>query len=80
MRNQLLTLATNWPEVLKIWNGDTNQSFENFNNEIGKILDKHAPLKKLNKKDLRLKGKPWITTGILKSIKRRDKLLRKYIQ
>ena len=37
-------------------------------------------MKKLNKKDLRLKAKPWITPGILKSIKRRDKLLRKYIQ
>ena len=34
----------------------------------------------MNKKDLRLQAKPWITPGILKSIKRRDKLLRKYIQ
>ena len=33
----------------------------------------------LNKKQLRLEAKPWITRGIIKSIKRRDKLLKKYI-
>ena len=37
------------------------------------------PWRKLNKKELRLQLKPWLTQGILNSIKRRDKLLRKYI-
>ena len=40
------TISTNWPEVLKIWNGDTNQSFNDFNDKISLIIDKHAPLKK----------------------------------
>ena len=34
----------------------------------------------MNKKQLRLEAKPWITRGTLKSIKRRDKLLRKNIK
>ena len=38
------------------------------------------PWRKLNKKEIRLQTKPWITHGILTSIKRRDKLLRKYIE
>ena len=38
------------------------------------------PWRKLNKKEIRLQTKPWITNGILNSIKRRDKLLRKYIE
>ena len=38
------------------------------------------PWKRLNKKELRLQLKPWLTQGILKSIKRRDKLLRKCIE
>ena len=46
---------------------------------INEILDKHMPWRKLNKKEIRLQTKPWITNGILNSIKRRDKLLRKYI-
>ena len=37
-------------------------------------------IKKINKKELRLQLKPWITPGIVKSIKRRDKLLRKFIK
>jgi hypothetical protein len=37
------------------------------------------PWKKLNRKELRMQTKPWITTGILTSIKRRDKLLHKWI-
>ena len=47
--------------------------------KVDEILDKYVPLKKVNKKQLRLEVKPWITRGIIKSIKRRDKLLRKYI-
>ena len=47
---------------------------------MNNILDKHVPLKKLNKKELRLRTKPWITHGLIKSIKRRDNLLRKFIK
>ena len=72
-------IAINWRNTLETWHGDVNLSFDKFNQSITDLLDKHAPLKKLNKKDLRLEAKPWITPGILKSIKRRDKLLRKYI-
>ena len=37
------------------------------------------PWRKLSRKEIRAQAKPWLTTGILNSIKRRDKLLRKYI-
>ena len=33
----------------------------------------------MNKKELKLEAKPWITPGILTSIKRRDTLLKKFI-
>ena len=69
----------NWPEVLSIERGDAQHSYEMFNKKMNEILDTHVPLKKLNKKELRLQAKPWITPGIVKSIKRRDKLLRKFI-
>ena len=64
---------------MKYSNADPNHSFKRFNEKVNEILDKHMPWKKLSKKEVRLQTKPWITTGILNSIKRRDKLLRKYI-
>ena len=37
----------------------------------------HAPLKKVNKKQVKLKTKPWVNRYIQKLIKYRNKLLRK---
>ena len=36
--------------------------------------NKHAPLKKLSRKEMKLKSKPWITKGLLKSISTKNKL------
>ena len=72
-------ISINWPEVLRVELGDTNYSFNRFNEKINVLLDTHVPLKKLNKKELRLIAKPWITPDIIKTIKARDRLLRKYI-
>ena len=72
-------MNVNWPEVLSLDKGDPNVSFENVDKIIKEIIDAHIPLKKLTKKDFKLQEKPWITTGIIKSIKRRDTLLRQYI-
>ena len=69
----------NWPGILSLELGDPNHSYERFNKKINEVLDTHVPLKKINKNDLRLQAKPWITSGIVKSIKRRDRLLRIYI-
>ena len=40
----------------------------------------HMPWRKLSRKELRIQAKPWLTEGILNSIKRRDKILRKCIE
>ena len=73
-------INVNWGEVLESDRGDPNHSFQRFNEKVNKILDKHMPWKKLNKKEIRMQAKPWITNGILTSIKRRDKLLHKQIK
>ena len=69
-----------WPAVLSVELGDVNHSFNMFDQKINEVLDKHVPLKKLNKKQIRLESKPWITPGIVNSIKRRDRLLNDYIK
>ena len=68
-----------WIAVLEEDKADPNHSFQRFHEKINEILDKHMPWRKLNKKEIRLQTKPWLTNGILNSIKRRDKLLRKCI-
>ena len=37
-------------------------------------VESHVPLKKLNKNDLKLQNKPWITPAILKMIKQRNSI------
>ena len=43
-------------------------------NIIQKVIYHHAPLVKLSRKQLRLYNKPWITRGILVSIKKKQRL------
>ena len=68
----------NWNELIKA-NEDPNYSFDNFYSSVEKLLNKHAPLVKLSKKEFKQQLKPWITSGIRKSMKYRDNLLNKYI-
>ena len=41
------------------------------------VLDKHAPLKKLSKKERKRLHKPWITQGLIKSISKKRSLFEK---
>ena len=63
-----------------IFQEDTNHSFNSFNDTIEKLLDKHMPKRKITKKEFKQKYKHWVTNGILTSIIRRDKLLKKFIR
>ena len=44
------------------------------------ILVRHAPLRSMSKKEQRLSTKPWITSGILNSIKIKNKLSQNYFK
>ena len=60
--------------------GDVDYYFETFNKKVNEILDKHAPFKKLSIQDEKLSKKPWITTGILNSIKNKNRLHTKVLR
>ena len=47
---------------------------------INNILDKHNPFKEHAKRKEKLRFKPWITKGILRSIKQRDKINKEIIK
>ena len=47
---------------------DPNEKFNAFQDSLLNVINKHVPFKKISRKVHRLRTKPWITTGILKSI------------
>ena len=67
-----------WEYTLDIHLHDVNHSFEQFLKKINNILDKHAPLKYMSRKQQKNISKPWITKGILKSIKIKTTLYNKF--
>ena len=56
---------------------DVNAKFNRFLANLNEIVSKHAPLKKLTKRDLKLRNKPWINSRIQKMMRLRDSLLKK---
>ena len=49
---------------------NTNQKFKNFYDKMEKLFDEMAPIQKLTKKEIGLSTRPWITFGILASMKK----------
>ena len=53
-----------------------NKTFDQFVNLIAKIIDKHASLQRLSRKQKKLASKPWVTKGILISIRKKNAMFR----
>ena len=64
-------------EILKNGN-DINEIFDTFYKTLSEIVDRHAPLTKVTKKERTLQSKPWINKEIKHLMRKRDKLFRKY--
>ena len=56
---------------------DVNAKFNRFLSSLDELVKAHAPLKKLSKKDIKFRNKPWISGKIQKMMRIRDNLLRK---
>ena len=52
-----------------------DKAFSCFYNKLNKLINKHAPLKPISWRKIKSFSKPWITKGIRKSIKMKNKLL-----
>ena len=63
----------NWDDVHSPSLG-TEQSFSNCYQQILRLLDEMAPMKKITKKEQGLKHSPWITYGIRASMRTRDSI------
>ena len=69
----------NWNQVLQLNQNNVNITFENYLNTVNTLINSHAPLKKLNKKQRKFQQKPWITKGIQNAIEKKNRLFKKYI-
>ena len=55
----------------------TNEKYNIFHEHFTSILDKHAPMRYLTKSEVAFKIRPWLTTGILKSISKKTQYITK---
>ena len=58
-------------ESIQKWNYDLDNPTDIFNDFFWRLegcVDRHAPIKKLNSKEIKLKIKPWITSELSKMI------------
>ena len=62
---------TDWEQILCSEKSDVNLSMNQYLSKIDSLLETHAPLKKLNKKELKFLTKPWITQGLQNYIKKK---------
>jgi len=63
-----------------LYNNDTvNEKFDKFYCTFSREAEKHAPLRKASRKE-KHHIKPWLSRGIIKSIKQKKKLLTQLIK
>ena len=62
---------THWEQILSTKKSDVNFSMNQYLSKIDSLLEIHAPLKKLNKKELKFLTKPWITHKVYKILLKR---------
>ena len=73
LKNNLNFFFFNLPLLTK---DNFNENFEKFTNIVSSTIDKHAPLTKLSRRQLKLYSKPWLTKGIINSIKNKRKMFK----
>ena len=72
--------SLDWQSVLCLNNNNIDLSLDLFLEHVNKLILKHAPLKKITIQEKKLHLKPWITRGILTSIKTKNRMYRIFLQ
>lgn len=69
-------LQCKWEDICA--SDDLDLNFQSFYDQIIYLLDEHAPLKLVTKKEMSLRLKPWITGNIRQQMFLRDSFFRKF--
>ena len=59
---------------------DPNYLFDSLYTKLSEIIDTHAPVKQISRRELKLRSKPWITSAIRRSILIKNKLYKKFLK
>ena len=70
-----LTPEIDWQNLISANETNVDRLFSVFYNKLNKVVNKHAPFKPISKRKEKIMSKPWITKGIRKSIRIKNKLL-----
>ena len=73
-------LEIDWNQELEANKNDVNYTTNKFFTKMDMLMDKHLPVRKLTKKELKKRHKPWITDEILEIIDKKDTVFKKYIK
>ena len=63
-----------WESILARTHGNIDIAFSKIYNKLNKLINKHVPLKPLSKRKFKQFSKPWISKGLIKSIKIKNAL------
>ena len=63
-----------WNRMITNGTSCVNNLFSSFYSKLNKIVNKHAPIKKLSNRKAKQLSKSWITTGLKASISVKNKL------
>ena len=67
----------NWPDLYST-STDLHEITNACINKVKYIVNKHAPLKKVTNSKMKQLNKPWLTQGLLKSIKKKQKMYKSH--
>ena len=78
--NLFLILITDWEQVLCNEKSDVKFSMNQYLSKIDRLLETHAPLIKLNQKELKFLSKPWVKQDMQNSIKKENNIYSKFVK
>ena len=72
--------SVEWDNFLLSSKTNSGKSYKTFLEKFESLLETYAPLKKISKNKLKFRDKPWINTGLQKSISIKNQFLSKFIK
>ena len=70
--------SANWDAIIDVNEENLILFLNNYLYNTDLLLEKDAPLTRLNKQELKFQQKPWITEGLQISIKKKNSLFSRY--
>ena len=71
--------SINWEDVLPVTD-DVNLIFDSFHQKIFNVINNHVAIRRLTKREIKIRAKPWITKGLKVSIAIKNRLYKSYLK